>query len=60
MRKTARLVFDIGGVLFDFRGVAGISGLTGLSKDAAHDALVNSRAVHELETGEIDAEAFAR
>ncbi len=54
------LVFDLGGVLFDFDGVAGVTELTGMSLDEAHEALVNSRAVHALETGGISAEIFGR
>ena len=57
-QDTAWLVFDLGGVLFNANGAAGVAGLTGMSQDAAHDALVASPAVHALETGEIDAEAF--
>lgn len=61
MRQDAAwLVFDLGGVLFNANGVAGIAGLTGMSHDAAHDALVTSSAVHALETGRIDADAFGR
>lgn len=60
MREAAWLVFDLGGVLFDFDGVAGVAGLTGMSQDEAHGAIVASHAVHALETGEIGAEAFGR
>jgi putative hydrolase of the HAD superfamily len=60
MQETAWLVFDLGGVLFDFHGVAGVSDLTGSSQDAAHELLVKSRAVQALETGEIDAELFGQ
>jgi len=58
MQKTAWLIFDLGGVLFDFHGVAGISKLTGWAQEAAHEALVNSPAVHALETGENGPEKF--
>ncbi len=60
MPEPAWLVFDLGGVLFDFDGAAGVSELTGMSATAAHDALVGSAAVRALETGEIDAPAFGQ
>lgn len=58
MEKAAWLVFDLGGVLFDFHGVAGVSELTGWSQDAAHDVFVRSHALHAFETGEINTETF--
>ncbi len=60
LRETAWLVFDLGGVLFDFHGVAGVAGLTGISQDAAHEVFVTSRAVQAFEIGEIDSEEFGR
>ena len=61
MRQDAAwLVFDLGGVLFNANGVAGVAGLTGMSHDAAPRVLVTSSAVHALETGRIDADAFGR
>ena len=57
-QDAAWLVFDLGGVLFNANGATGVAVLTGMSQDAAHDALVASSAVHALETGKIDAEAF--
>lgn len=58
-RRTDWLVFDLGGVLFDFHGVAGVSRLAGLTPDAAHQAFVTSPAVHAFETGQIEAAEFA-
>ena len=60
MQQAAWIVFDLGGVLFDFHGVAGVSELTGMSPEAAHDVLVKSRAVRALETGEISSEVFGQ
>ena len=60
MRDAAWLVFDLGGVLFNFDGVAGVADLTGMSQDEAHGAIVASHAVHALETGEIGADAFGQ
>ncbi|MEO1160949.1 MAG: HAD family phosphatase, partial [Pseudomonadota bacterium] len=54
------LVFDLGGVLFDFDGVAGVAELTGMPRDEAHDTLINSRALHGLETGKTSSEVFSR
>jgi len=60
MQEKAWLIFDLGGVLFDFHGTVGVSNLTGLSTDAAHELLVTSKAVHALETGEIGPETFGQ
>lgn len=57
-QRTDWLVFDLGGVLFDFHGVAGISELTGLTPDAAHRVFVTSAVVHAFETGQIEAAEF--
>jgi len=54
------LVFDLGGVLFDFDGAAGMAELTGMPHDEAHETLLNSPALHALETGEIGPEIFGR
>jgi putative hydrolase of the HAD superfamily len=54
------LVFDLGGVLFDFDGAAGVTELTGMPQDEAHEILVNSPALHALETGEISPDIFGR
>ena len=54
------LVFDLGGVLFDFEGVTGVSAITGLTTDAAHQALVSSDAIRDLETGRIADHDFGK
>lgn len=54
------LVFDLGGVLFDFNGAAGVSALTQLPAEDAHQLLVCSTAVRDLETGRIGPNTFAR
>ena len=48
-QDAAWLVFDLGGVLFNATGTEGVADLTGMSPDAAHDALVASPAVYALE-----------
>jgi putative hydrolase of the HAD superfamily len=60
MQEMGWLVFDLGGVLFDFDGAAGVAELTGMPQDEAHETLVNSSALHALETGEISPEIFGR
>lgn len=60
MQEMNWLVFDLGGVLFDFDGAAGVAELTGMLHDEAHETLVNSPALHALETGEISPEIFGR
>ena len=52
------LVFDLGGVLFDFDGVAGVAAIAGLSVEAAHNALISSTAIRDLETGAIEPRVF--
>lgn len=58
MSDAQWLVFDLGGVLFDFRGVEGVAKLTGMSLESAHEVLVGSSAVHALETGVMGREEF--
>ncbi len=60
MAKISWMVFDLGGVLFDFYGAAEIARLLDLTESAAQEVLVRSRAVEDFETGRIDPSSFAQ
>jgi putative hydrolase of the HAD superfamily len=53
------LVFDLGGVLFDFHGIAGLAEITGRTEDDIHGALRHSPACRLHETGAVTGEEFA-
>ncbi|MBI1181252.1 MAG: HAD-IA family hydrolase [Alphaproteobacteria bacterium] len=53
------LVFDLGGVLFDFHGIAGLAAITGRAEDDIHGALRHSPACRLYETGAATGEEFA-
>ena len=47
------LVFDLGGVLFDFHGIQGLAEITGRSDDTIHASLKHSPACRLFESGRI-------
>ncbi len=53
------LVFDLGGVLFDFHGLSGLAAITGRGPEAIHAALKHSPACRLFESGRIGGDAFA-
>lgn len=59
MTRRSWIVFDLGGVLFEFDGTLEIAKLLSLSHTSAHEILVRSRVVKAFETGRIDAKCFA-
>ncbi|MEP3279038.1 MAG: HAD family phosphatase [Stappiaceae bacterium] len=60
MPKIEWLVFDLGGVLFNFNGVAGVCTLTGWAHDVAEKLILTSPAVEAFGTGAIDPETFGK
>lgn len=56
--KIEWLVFDLGGVLFDFNGLSGICDLTGWSEEKVGALLLTSPAIEALGTGSIDPDTF--
>ena len=59
MNKPEWLVFDLGGVLMNFDGVAELSRLTGKSQQWCHDTLISSRALFDFEVGKSSPIEFA-
>jgi HAD superfamily hydrolase (TIGR01509 family) len=53
------IVFDLGGVLFDFHGIHGLAEITGRTYDTVHASLKHSPACRLYETGKIDGDEFA-
>src|SRR4051794_38282948 len=53
------LVFDLGGVLFDFHGVHALADLTGRSYEMVHASLKHSSACRLFESGKADGGEFA-
>lgn len=53
------LVFDLGGVLFDFHGVHGLADVTGRTYDTIHASLKHSPACRLFESGRIGGDEFA-
>ena len=53
------LVFDLGGVLFDFHGVHALADMTGRTYDTVHASLKHSPACRLFETGKVTGEEFA-
>jgi putative hydrolase of the HAD superfamily len=53
------IVFDLGGVLFEFHGVHGLADITGRSYDTIHASLKHSPACRLFESGKIAGNEFA-
>lgn len=58
-RPDLWIVFDLGGVLFDFHGVQALADLTGRTYESIHGSLKHSDACRLFETGAIGGDAFA-
>ncbi len=52
------LVFDLGGVLFNFNGLSGVCGLTGWPEEKVNELLLTSPAIESFGIGAIDPETF--
>jgi putative hydrolase of the HAD superfamily len=58
-RPDLWIVFDLGGVLFDFHGIAGLADITGRTHDSIRGSLKHSPACRLFETGAIGGDEFA-